>query len=808
MSGRSRKILVAISCFAAVFCACRKEPTGSSGLSAGQQMELRTWQSQLSDPGRDQRERVEAARQMLSAQYPQAMQVLKETMEDDRNPSAQQAVAIAVAWRGTGPAELFGPLLAALASREGMVRSAAAQALAVYRGDETLGKVMAIARDVKAGGGTRLAAIASIQKVLDKRGVEALIGLLDDSDNMVRAAAEEALVKLTGIRSFGADRQQWQGWWEKNRDKDASDWVNDMTEGLARSKAALEAENEILRKRLIQAIESVLASLPAGQQRTAKVLDLLKDPVAEARLVAIKAMEQLSGGGPGVPADMLIQLRLLLTDPDARVRQASAAMLAALNDADAIGLLLGRLKVEDSPAVRQEILKSLGQIGDTSALSQILNALNSQVEDIASAAAIGLTRIAMKKPLDPSVLVAAEEILVKRLAGVEKNKNSTELRESLLQALGAVGGQDASKALREALKDPSARIRLAAVGGLKQMRATDAVAGIEPLAADSDKGVRQAAIETLAWLGGEKYLPTILKRADSAAETDAAVRQKAWDAVMAICSKSDEQTLRDVLRQLGGMSDSAAQQIRLRQILVDRLRSVKSPNLSDALLELGQSLVKSGRPAEAAPLLEEACTLCKEAGSPKASAVWLEWVDSLLAADDPRVAKVIAQQANNADFTAGLDKLNARLALLESKANWSALVRLADEAVRELQAKIAPRTLDAIKAMRDKAAAQQVSQDRQRVAGLAGQLVAADEAARKAASDELKAMGDRAVGPLLDELKKALAEEKVNATAEKAILDILKQIAPKLKDYDPAAAKDLRLKLVNSWIEGLKGANP
>ncbi len=61
-------------------------------------------------------------------------------------------------------------------------------------------------------------------------------------------------------------------------------------------------------------------------------------------------------------------------------------------------------------------------------------------------------------------------------------------------------------------------------------------------------------------------------------------------------------------------------------------------------------------------------------------------------------------------------------------------------------------------------------------------------------------MGDRAVRPLLGELLKTIQAEPVNVPLEKAIMAIVRESAPKLTGYDPAAAREDRVKLVEKWL--------
>ena len=61
-------------------------------------------------------------------------------------------------------------------------------------------------------------------------------------------------------------------------------------------------------------------------------------------------------------------------------------------------------------------------------------------------------------------------------------------------------------------------------------------------------------------------------------------------------------------------------------------------------------------------------------------------------------------------------------------------------------------------------------------------------------------MGDRAVRPLLLELRKAVGGGQPDPDAEKAILGVLKAVAPDLTGYDAAAPADAKLKTIDEWL--------
>ncbi|MDY6912996.1 MAG: HEAT repeat domain-containing protein [Planctomycetota bacterium] len=773
-----------------------------------EEMELKTLIGQLADPARDSKTKIEAAELLLSRSYPEAAKVLRGFLEDSSNRQAQVAVADAITLHGGGPI-FIEPLTAMLTGREDSVRAPAGRALATYKDHGVTKKLIAIACDRWHERAVRLVTIESLHRILDKRVVDALVRLLDDPDRVVQNTSCQALAKLTNIRAFGVDRMRWKRWWQRNKNKDRSEWLADLADNLARAKAGLETDNIRLRDRLAQAMRDLYAATPADQ-REAMVITFLKDPLADVRLVGAKLADRMIAGGDEIPAEMRKQIVAMLRDGNASVRSQAALLVANLGYAEAAVELLGRLKVEKSPEVRAELLRALGQLHDPLALPSVLAEIESDSEIVAAAAAAALSRIAAAQPLDDDQHDSAVKALLGRYARagqVAEPDPVAALREALLTAMGVVGDKDFIAALEGAAKKPSATVRLAAVNALARIGQARSAAIIRPLVADPDRGVRQAAIAALGTLDGQEHLQSILQRTDPAMERDAAVRQQAWDVAMDVLAKADAGTLGSVADSLADRADADAQRIKVLQMLVELLKTEKSADLPARQQALGRALVKAGRPAEAAPYLAEAHKLLAAAKSIRADRAWIEWIDALLAAADPAAVKAMADE-NVTDelFVEALKRLNARLKVLAGELKFSPVILLAQAAIDQLSQRLTVRHRTELEKLLAHSRSEQAAADRRKVAGLVGQLLGAEESARDAAEKQLQAMSDRAVVPLLEEMKKLLAdEEKPDADtekAEKAILALLSQLAPNLTGYDPASARADRIKQIETWLKG------
>lgn len=777
-------------------------------LTEAEQTDLRLLTGQLTDPTRVAITKLEAAQQLLKRNYPQAAEALKGFLEDNANRPAQIAVAKAVALGAAENTLFIDPLMAMLTGTEATVRRPAARALATYKNHGVHDKLMTIVHDAKRERAVRLEIITILQGLLDKKAVDALIQLLDDRDAAIRDAAAAALTTLTNIRTFGNDPDRWKAWWDKNKSKPRSVWVSDLAESLGRANSALEAENTLLRERLVKTYQELYTATPSAR-RDAVLMEYLKDTLGDIRLLGLELANRRILVGEKIPPAMAQQAQAMLTDKDDGVRRVSALLVANLKGDDAPQTLLARLKVETSRSVREGLLQALGQLRDPVAIPAVLEQVASKYEDVAASAARALQKIAEKSPFPQDQQDAVAKVLIVRYRQNGFTPDGSALREALLSAMGIVPTKAVTALLQDALEDQAATVRLAAVNGLAGLGQPALAAAIVPLISDADRGVRQAALVAVGKLDGATYLPILLERTRPSVEADAAVQKQAWDVVMPILQQAKSDVLGTVWRTLAKREGVLEQRTKVGQLFISALMAAKDPRLPTVQRELAELLMTSARPAEAAALLGEAHAVLKKADSPDTQTVWLEWVKALLASANPEAVEVMASQASAEAFAAARKLFDARLEALLAEGQFSQVVLIASAAVEQfgtdkrLSAVERAALARALKVAREK----QAAADRVLVTKLIPQLAGADAVAVAAATAELKGMGDRAVGPLVEELRKALTADKTDPKIEKAILDVLTPIAPKLEGYDPAADLAARVKCVDGWLKAMRVAS-
>ena len=774
-------------------------------LTEAEQTALKLLAGQLADPTRVAKTKLEAAQQLLSRSYPQAVDALRSFLEANDNRPAQIAVAEAIAQQGTREESFIKPLMAMLTGSEGSVRAPAARALATYKSTRVRDELTKLVHDPKQERAVRLEIVKILQGQgrLDKDAVDVLVTLLDDRDAAIRDAVVDALTALTNIRTFGNDPVRWKAWWRKNKDKDQTKWLADLAESLDRANRALETENALVRQRLVKAYQDIYTATPSAR-RDAVLLAYLKDPLADIRLLGLELSNRRVLVGEKMPAELAQQVHALLADADAGVRRSAALLVANLAGDKAASVLLARLEVETVQTVREGVMIALGQLRDPAAIPAVLKEIDSKYENVAAAAALALGRIILKHPLDDTQRDAVAKTLVRRYRQNGHSVDGSDLREALLTAMGIVPSPEGTALLTDALKDKAVAVRQAAVNALAGLGQAALAKSLVPLAGDPDRGVRQAAIAALGKLDAETHVQTILERTRPSVEADAAVRKQAWDVIH---QQAKPAVLAVVWKDTAKRDSALEHRIKVGQKLEAAMASAKDPALASFQRELASVLMAVLRPAEAAARLREAHAALKKADSPETQATWLEWVEALLAAGAPESIKVIASHTDAAEaFVQAGKLLDARLKDLQDKGEFSQVVALAAAALDQLAGRLTAEQKKALGDILAGARAKQAAADRLFVAKTVPQLVSTDAKAAQVARDSLKGAGERLTVPLLEELRKAVTAAKPDPDTEKAILDVLAHIAPKLTGYSLTATQPAKLKCIDGWLKTLGGS--
>lgn len=288
----------------------------------------------------------------------------------------------------------------------------------------------------------------------DERSLSAVIPLLKDPDDRVRAQAAATLSRIPHAQSLRA-----------------------LLQGL-------QDPHEDVRKRCAAALGDI------GDPRAGSALiALLNDPHQETRIAAAEALGRI-GDDRAVPA-----LISMLADEDESVVQKAILALRKIQDPQSTRPLLQLLQ-HPSHRVRQKAAESLGAIGDAVVAEQLEPLLkHDRSEEVRAAAAKALGAIRDPGSVD-ALLNAVHDLM--------------SVRTKAVAALGEIGDEAAVPMLLTLLRDPIEEMRYHAALALAEINSEASVAPIKDLLGDRSAMVRRGAAKALEKLG-EGDAETLMK---------------------------------------------------------------------------------------------------------------------------------------------------------------------------------------------------------------------------------------------------------------------------------------------------------
>ena len=762
--------------------------------------EIETLQKQLADQSRTQRTREDAAKLLLGKNSDAVTKILAKFLADPSNPGAQIAIANAISEIGGAKPTFEAPLLEMLNSEDQKVSLAAARALVTFRVDALL----TVAKNSKAPLTIRLTVIKALARVVSKKSIAMLIDLLGDKNKSVRAAALGSLRGLTGIRNFGANQFLWKRWWDRSKNLGDYKWLLAMTDLVVKGKIALENENSSLRARLVKTMRDVYDATPK-EQKSAILLKMLGDSISDIRLLGTSLVASKIIANEDLSPKIRKRLQLMLTDEDPQVRKAITLLEAQVPDKSTVDTLIRRLSREAHPSVRVAIIQALGHIADQRAFYAVLKQVQNEDEAQAQAAAIAIGQIIEAGKTTKKMQSKAFKTLYVKYQKASAGKNAINLKEALLNTLAIVNDSAAITVLENALSDQAGVIRLAAVSGLTKMNASKSSSKISKLLEDSDRGVRQAVISALAKLSGKDYLIHILKRTDIEVESDATVRKEAAQWVTTLVKSADLKTQQRLLKQLTKQKNPTLR-VEVLQIYIQALRDRNHKSLPQALENFSKDLLTAGRAEEAADALKEGYSLMlnnKSATNSQILTYWQAYINALIQANDPQVAKLIARQANKKVRNASIQLYANRLERLLKRKEYQTVETLAKQA-RANNLAIAKWGEPQIAELIRKARNAQQELDEALITKLLPALISPDDSIRKNSQTQIKGLGKRAVKPLIKQLRVTISATRPDTKLELAIWKLIVQLDPKLTGYDPKLKLKKKLAKIKTWLKSIE----
>lgn len=477
---------------------------------------------QLDHPSFNERMRAQGA---LLKQGKAALSPAVAALADPKaDPVALRHLVWVVDGIAGGTPEATGPLTAALRSPVADVRAQAARALGERRVKVGASTVTGLLKDTDPT--VRLQAIIALGRIGDPRSVPALVPILTDPDRYLAFSARQAIRRLGDWKGVAAGL-------------DSAD---------PRARAAVLATLELVYNG--DAVDLLL-----------KVATEPKRPDAEraralAGLAAVhRKAEPWDGkwwgtrptkGKPplrtiaweATPA-ILKTIEASLADPSAPVRLAAVAAVRETDHRAALPALRGRFAADPDPAVRQAIAGAFGAMDDKEAMPLLVAALRDPrtPPGVRGSALSGVETIGGKEAVRTliDILKAQDEAI------------NLEGQARMIAALGRFKAADAIPAIADRLGSPFPTVRAAAAEALGRIGVLKDVAPrLRASLADPSPEVRKAALGAVAALADREAIPTMIKAAD-----DEATR---FEATLALAALPDVRSLQVYLRGLADKS--------------------------------------------------------------------------------------------------------------------------------------------------------------------------------------------------------------------------------------------------------------
>ncbi len=585
--------------------------------------------------------RDEAANRLLSHQTPEARDLLLKSVV---NAGSRLAVARALKDDPAPDAASVGLLTSLLGSdEETTVAAARALAVAGTTGD-ALGKLLAYITDPNVHDPMRAAAARGLGASADIRAARALGALVNDKRLYIRNAACDALVEMTGLTRNGRDVDAWRLWLaqEAGPKVDNGQFRDHLVDLLKRRQQPMPPET-------MELIERMFLQLTPDQKALA-LNNMLDDPQPGAKVVGTRLFEEENRSIANridekqLAADLVL-VRDMIGDSSPAVRQQVAKTLGILNRKDTAEDLMTQLAQETYPAVKVEIIGALAKgMGDLRVVPQLLQLLSDPSERVRVAAADALRSLGPLIKKDP----ALTNQVIRSLKGFIA-ANEGDLKAAGVEALVPLADPSMLQFFMDLLVPrETPATRRAALRGLGQIgdpRAQNTV--IQLLGNEKDESVRLAALDTFARLGSFAYHEALYKLTKPSDEPDESVRRRAWEVFKELLPTAAPGQLQDyaeLFRKSGEMDR------RLAVLLVQAEHDQSKGDLADLAAKrenIGDAYVQLHLPDQAVPYFRQALDywLKNNSQSAEAESLIRELMDALMD------SKQYAEAAKFADAT-------------------------------------------------------------------------------------------------------------------------------------------------------------
>lgn len=485
---------------------------------------------------------------LFSYRSDHAMEMIVELLLQSHQPEVQQVLCEVLRIQMRNHPELlnpvfFDPLLKLLGAQQAELRQASSLALSEFMDKALTIRLGQIAADDHEPKIKRMAAIDSLAPNTHRREVvQQLIRLLDMNDVEIISHVMVSLEQASSA-TIGQKSERWRLWWIENSQLSNEDWLQqqlqiyrDRWRRLADEYAVYDQQSRVERDAITaqtQHFQRELFRADSPQQRSVRLLEWLDDSLPVVQITALEMIKaRIADEGKRPEGEVLATLHRLLDHSSPFIRREVLLIVQTMNDAISVHAVLKRLDQEKDPNTRLALLRAVGKLKPPQAVSALIKEIANQsaaLECVAEASiALGEIVAQHKEVLLHDNPVSA---IKKRYQSI--SAEDIELRAALLSAMAGIADSLFRNELLGAIESDDPNILQPTIRGLGAIGDRSQLVRFRSLMGHDDPMVRLAATEAVGDLGKEDAdLETILTRLKSSVESNALVRQAAWQGLV------------------------------------------------------------------------------------------------------------------------------------------------------------------------------------------------------------------------------------------------------------------------------------
>ncbi|MEX2671947.1 MAG: HEAT repeat domain-containing protein [Phycisphaeraceae bacterium] len=429
-------------------------------LNEDQQREMEHLLEDLRDGNLDMERRRRAAQILLTRDWPDATQAMKLDLARG-TVGTRRAVAKAIAAVDQPDPDLMQPLVNLLDTEETALRRDVAAGLGRFDDEGLVRWLMQVAEEGGESSAERLGAIESLAQHRQTEVVELLLSLIEpDHAWAVRSAAFDSLARLSGLHALGTDVESWQQWWARASSLEADQWQSSLLRNFSNRNAELAKQVQVSVDRLVTA-HNRLYDAAAESGRPAMLEQMLRDPMEDLRLLALRLIERRVLNAQPVEGEVRAAMRQCLTDRAAAVRIKSATVLETLADAEAAELAIDLLLAERSRSVQSAYLTLMARVPRAEAVEPALWLM--QEQRVQSAAADCL-----RAAFDAGLMLGPQIQRARQITRRHFADEEAETDRAMLRLLSHIGQEEDLEILVAHLEHEDPAVRLTAARGFRR----------------------------------------------------------------------------------------------------------------------------------------------------------------------------------------------------------------------------------------------------------------------------------------------------------------------------------------------------